>query len=83
MNPVEYRAKAMLHMELAEQRNDAAEKDEHVRLALSYMRLAEAAEKNAKTDIFYETPGHEMTIQAVQEPQQQQQQSSSEEKPRR
>ena len=75
MTPAEYRAKAALLLERAQ----AAEPDgnrELVAVALKYLRLADLAEKNASTDLVYETPVHTppaITIPMQQQPQAQQQ----------
>jgi len=68
MTPAEYRAKAIWHLEIAERDSDLDSKTENLTLALSYMRLAQLADKNARTDLVYETP------QPVQQQQQQQSQ---------
>ena len=47
MTPAEYSAKAIWHLELAERETDVEKKTENLTLALSYMRLAQLAEKNA------------------------------------
>jgi hypothetical protein len=51
-----YREKAEQHLLLAEAAADTAAQAEELRLALSYLRLAELAQKNSTTDIVYETP---------------------------
>jgi hypothetical protein len=83
MTPAEYRAKAMMHLELAQ--GEADNRIENMRLALSYLRLADMAEKNAATDIVYETPSVSLPMQQQQQqppqPQQQQQQQQREVKP--
>jgi hypothetical protein len=38
-------------------------------MALSYLRLAEQADRNAVTDIVYETPPEQPQVQQQQEPQ--------------
>ena len=55
MTPAEYRAKASWHLHAAERESDSAQKAEHLSLAHSYNRLAQMAEKNAATDVVYET----------------------------
>jgi hypothetical protein len=74
MTPAEYSAKAIWHLELAERETDVEKKTENLTLALSYMRLAQLAEKNARTDLVYETPPFRPAAQPVQQQQQQQQQ---------
>jgi hypothetical protein len=72
MTPAEYRAKARLMLERAEE--ESGDKAELMRLALSYLRLADMAEKNAVTDLVYETPTIRVPMQ--QQPQAEQQQQS-------
>ena len=83
MTPAGYSAKAIWHLELAERETDLERKSENLTLALSYMRLAQLAEKNAKTDLVYETPFSAAPAAAhpVQQQQQQQQQQQAEPKP--
>jgi hypothetical protein len=50
-----YRAKAIRHLRLAEHEPDIDKRAEQLCVALSYMRLAHLAEKNARTDLVYET----------------------------
>ena len=52
----DYREKAAAHLLLAEAATQPAAQAEELRLALSYLRLAEQALKNAANDIVYETP---------------------------
>jgi hypothetical protein len=75
MTPAEYRAKAE---ELLEQAKGAEPKGnpELVALALRYLRLADLAEKNAGTDIVYETPTVTVPMQQQAQPQQEQQQQA-------
>jgi hypothetical protein len=80
MTPAEYSAKAIWHLELAEHETDLEKKTENLTLALSYMRLAQLAEKNAKTDLVYETPPFRPAAQPKQQQQQQQQQQAEPEK---
>ena len=57
MSAVEsYTAKAIWHLEHAQTVDDPAKHKEALRLALSYLRLAEMAQKNAASDLVYETP---------------------------
>jgi hypothetical protein len=51
-----YRDKAVLHLEQAHSAGSNALSAEAIRLALSYLRLADLAEKNGTNDIVYETP---------------------------
>ena len=74
MTSAEYLAKAEVHFKLAREEADDKVRHEQLRLALSYMRLAEASEKNALTDIFYETPPTHVHGEPHQQKQQQQQQ---------
>ena len=74
MTPAEYRAKAALLLEQVQA--DPDNKAEIIRLALSYLRLADLAEKNAATDLVYETPVMHVPMQ--QQPQAEQQQQSRE-----
>jgi len=73
MTPAEYRAKAIWHLEIAERDSDLDSKTENLTLALSYMRLAQLADKNARTDLVYETPPFRPSAQLVQQQQQQSQ----------
>jgi hypothetical protein len=70
MTPAEYRAKAALLLEQVQA--DSDNKAEIMQLALSYLRLADLAEKNAGTDLVYETPSISVPMQ--QQPQVEQQQ---------
>ena len=51
-----YRDKAIKHLEEVHLLGNGAMHADAIRLALSYLRLAEMAEKNSATDIVYETP---------------------------
>jgi hypothetical protein len=51
-----YRARALWHLRQSESEADLDKRAEHLKLAMSYIRLAALAEKNAATDIVYETP---------------------------
>jgi hypothetical protein len=51
-----YRDKAIKHLEEGHLVGSAAMQADAIRLALSYLRLADLAEKNSTTDIVYETP---------------------------
>jgi hypothetical protein len=52
----EYRRLASNHLEQAKVVAEEAARLEHIDRALGYLRLAEQAEKNLKTDLTYETP---------------------------
>jgi hypothetical protein len=57
MNPAdEYRVKAGDLISLARAETDPFQKAEYERLAAGYLRLAEQAERNSRTDLVYETP---------------------------
>ena len=71
MTPAEYRAKATWHLESAQHETDPVRKAEHLDLAYSYTRVADLAEKNATTDVVYETPPRPQPAQPVQQQQQQ------------
>jgi hypothetical protein len=68
----DYRAKATAFMARSRLEPDAFRRSDFERLAFSYLRLAEEADRNSKTDIVYETPPLEPD-QPVQQQQQQQQ----------
>jgi hypothetical protein len=63
-SPKSYTDKAILHLEQAQAVDDPARQKEALRLALSYLRLAEMAKKNRQTDIGYGTPA----IPVLQQP---------------
>jgi hypothetical protein len=65
----EYRAKANEFLAKAQHETDRSLRAQYEQLGRSYLRLAEQAELNHKTDIVYETPAR-----APQQQQQQQQQ---------
>jgi len=75
MTPTEYRAKAE---ELLERAQASQGNPQLTSLALSYLRLADLAEKNAGNDMSYETPTvtvpMQQQAQSVAQPMQQQQQ---------
>ena len=74
MTPAEYRTKAAWHLEAAQHESDPLRKAEHLNFAYIYNRLADLADKNAATDVVYETPLHrQQSDQPVQQQQQQQQ----------
>jgi hypothetical protein len=70
----EYRVKAGDMASLARAETNPLQKAEFERLSLGYLRLANQAERNSRTDMVYETPPqHE-----AQRPMQQQQQAQPE-----
>ena len=68
----EYRAKAAEMAEKAKRDGDPLVQAEFEALRRNYLRLALQAEKNAKTDIVYETPSRSAMQQQQQHHQQQQ-----------
>ena len=55
---------------LAQAEKDPFGKAEYLRLSQAYLRLAEQAERNSRTDVVYETPPQEQhTQQQQQQPQ--------------
>ena len=62
----EYRSKAAEIMDRAKVEADSRLCAELAKLAYAYLRLADQADRNALTDLVYETPSH------AQQPQQQQ-----------
>ena len=76
MTPAEqYRVKASEMAALARAETHPFQKAEYERLSLSYLRLADQAERNSHTDVVYETPPAR-----VQQPQAQQQQQTQPDK---
>jgi hypothetical protein len=76
MTPAEqYRVKASEMAALARAETHPFQKAEYERLSLSYLRLADQAERNSQTDVVYETPPA-----PVQQPQAQQQQQAQPDK---
>jgi hypothetical protein len=76
MTPAEqYRVKASEMAALARAETHPFQKAEYERLSLSYLRLADQAERNSHTDVVYETPPA-----AVRQPQAQQQQQAQPDK---
>jgi hypothetical protein len=76
MTPAEqYRIKASEMAALARAETHPFQKAEYERLSLSYLRLADQAERNSHTDVVYETPPA-----AVRQPQAQQQQQAQPDK---
>jgi hypothetical protein len=76
MTPAEYRAKAeqlLAEAQLAEPKG----RPDMIALAISYLRLADLAEKNAGADLVYETPPvpetPAITVPMQQQPQAEQQ----------
>ena len=70
MTPADrYRVKAGELAALARAEKDPFGKAEYVRLSQAYLRLAEQAERNSKTDVVYETPLHQPQVQQQQQPQ--------------
>ena len=69
----EYRAKAAEMAEKAKRERDPLVQAEFEALRRNYLRLALQAEKNAKTDIVYETPRRRPAAEPEQAAQQQQQ----------
>jgi hypothetical protein len=76
MTPAEqYRVKASEMAALARAETHPFQKAEYERLSLSYLRLADQAERNSHTDVVYETPPA-----PAQQPQAQQQQQAQSDK---
>jgi hypothetical protein len=73
----EYRRKAVELADRAAREIDPAFRHEYDQLTLFYIRLADQAERNARTDVVYETPP-----QPAQQQQQQQQQQPTPERDR-
>jgi len=73
MTPADlYRVKAAELTALAKAETDPFGKSEYYKLAQSYLRLAEQAERNSETDIVYETPTaprEQPQVQQQQQPQ--------------
>lgn len=67
----EYRRKAVAMAAMAKRAESAKRRVEFARLELSYRRLAQLAEKNAKTDIVYQTPPRPERAVAQQQQQRQ------------
>jgi hypothetical protein len=68
----EYRAKAGELLAAAQKEHSSITRAELENIAAAYLRLADQADKNAKTDLVYESP--RPANQQVQQHQQQQQQ---------
>jgi|tagenome__1003787_1003787.scaffolds.fasta_scaffold17395229_1 hypothetical protein len=64
MSSEEYRRNAARCLGVAEQMTELESKAALVEMASNWLRLAAQAEKNSKTDLFYETPprrnGHDI-----------------------
>lgn len=67
----EYRRKAAAMAAMAKRAESAKRRAEFASLELSYRRLAQLAEKNAKTDIVYQTPPRPERAVAQQQQQRQ------------
>jgi len=66
----EYRVKAADMMARARRESNLLTRMEYENLAIAYFRLADQADKNARTDIVYETPSSEQPqVQQQQQPQ--------------
>ncbi len=63
-----YRVRAGDLTTLSRAETDPAQRVEYVRLAQAYLLLAEQADRNATTDVVYETP-HQSQVQQQQLPQ--------------
>jgi hypothetical protein len=66
----EYRSKAADMNARAKRESNMLTRAEYENLALSYLRLASQAEKNAATDLVYETPAAPPTQPQAQQQQQ-------------
>jgi len=76
----EYRIKAADMNARAKRESNMLTRSEYENLALSYLRLAEQAEKNAANDLVYETPRPAEQPNFQQQAQQQQQPQPEEKK---
>jgi hypothetical protein len=56
MKADEYRTKALEFLELSERASEDSVKRGLLDLSLAYLRLAQLADKNAMTDLVYESP---------------------------
>lgn len=74
----EYRIKAAEMSDRARREANPVVRAEYDNLAMSYLRLADQADRNARSDIVYETPP---VRDSVQQPQPQQQQQQQQPKP--
>ena len=68
----EYRVKAGDMAALAQAETNPLQKAEYERLSLSYLRLADQADRNSRTNLVYETPPAPTQRPAQQQQQQQQ-----------
>lgn len=74
MTPADqYRVKAGDLVALARAETDPFQKAEYEMLALSYLRLADQADRNSQTDVVYEPPPAPVDQPQAQQQQQQQQ----------
>lgn len=64
-----YRVKAGDLAALAKAETDPFGKAEYEQLSQAYLRLAEQAERNSRTDVVYETPPDVHQVQQQQQPQ--------------
>jgi hypothetical protein len=76
----EYRIKAADMNARAKRESNVLTRSEYENLALSYLRLANQAEKNAANDVVYETPPPPQEPHVQQKAQQQQQPQPEENK---
>jgi hypothetical protein len=53
---LEYRAKAIECLTEADRTSDPQVREQLIRLAMAYAKLTEISERNARTDLVYETP---------------------------
>jgi hypothetical protein len=82
MTPADmYRVKAGDLAALAKAETDPFGKAEYKRLSLAYLRLADQAERNSRTDVLYETPPP-VEQRQVQQQQQAQPNESGKEEPK-
>jgi hypothetical protein len=66
----DYRIKAADLNALAQRERDPLRRAELEALTLSYLRLADQADRNAQADLFYESPGQPLNAQQQQQQQQ-------------
>ena len=78
-----YRAKANEFMAKAKRESNPALRLQYEQFAQSYLRLAEQADRNQRTDIVYETPQSPAAGVQQQQRQQQQQQQQQQTQPRK
>jgi hypothetical protein len=65
----EYRVRAANISALAKRESSSSSRAEFEHLAMAYLRLADQADKNAMSDIVYETPMERPQVQQQQQPQ--------------